>query len=1111
MRKSEQGSANIGFTSQAFILSGLAMFLLLLALPTFALAQDVYEGKKIANIEVTFEGDDKDESTAEQFRLIASEELGEEYSAVKVRDTIQKLYDTDRVIFVSVNVSDVVNDQVYLNIKLKRKPVAQKITVNVDDSTASDVTEQEIRLRVSLINPGDSFSERDINEASNNILTYLRDRGYYQARVTHDELPQNSPINVEVVFNVFPGQQTKVGQFNIDIADYDSSAVKSRLTLQPGAPYSQEALMNDVDTIRSSLSDEGYMAPRLDEPRQVYDSDNNLMDVTVRGTLGAKVVVSVNEDKEKISDKTKKSLLPIMREGTLDYGAIVEGERRLENYFQERGYFFADATPICSVTPKLESGEASETENDTTLLCTALSGADLTGREVSVTYEVDMNRRLKLTDVRVDGSAVFTEDEITPMLETQAASPLGFIPFIGYGRGYTSLDLLEQDRETIRALLNEVGYRNAQVNVLQGVSPNGEDLIITFYIREGASTKIGKVEFEGNSKFTDSELLAALPKIEGKQYSRALIKTGQQDLSNFYSNKGFYDATISVATSFSPAAPGETNDNVELTYRVVDEGRQVVINRILIVGNERTKREAILNAINLKPDSFLRQADIFSSEQSLYGTDAFSAVEIKAQPAGETADGKYRQSDIIINLQEDKPRLITYGGGYSTDTGWSGFFDIRHFNLFGSLKQGGGQIRLSQRQQLIQFDFLNPRFIKDGIDENGVQQFAPLTLSLQYQRDSTVTRFFRSTFDQGTYGIVQRIDENGVPVDQYGIPAGDPTINRATISLETSKTISRKSRSIVFLKYRYEDVRLLNYDSLLIEDVLQPDSHIRISGFSTTYVRDTRKNCSVKNTMLDIINTGVAGDPCKYNAGDPTDGDYLTAEFSTSIPALGANIGFTKLQLSYNNYFTVHKLRNTTFAGRAILGMGYVFSNRDRYSQNWLSAELDGLLPISERFFAGGSTTLRGFQFETAGPRVVITPQGTFHDQQGNVVDITPFLLPFGGNALVITNFEARVPISDSIRLVPFYDGGNVYGRPTEIFNPRDEVPSDAFLTDLRAVWTHTVGLGFRVKTPIGGEFAIDYGYLLNPPSFIIPEPTPPDSIIKLHQGEFHFRFSQAF
>jgi hypothetical protein len=53
--------------------------------------------------------------------------------------------------------------------------------------------------------------------------------------------------------------------------------------------------------------------------------------------------------------------------------------------------------------------------------------------------------------------------------------------------------------------------------------------------------------------------------------------------------------------------------------------------------------------------------------------------------------------------------------------------------------------------------------------------------------------------------------------------------------------------------------------------------------------------------------------------------------------------------------------------------------------------------------------------------------------------------------------------------------------------------------------------LGLRLKTPIGGEFGIDYGYLLNPPRFLIPQVNAPNAIYQIRQSQIHFRFSQAF
>ncbi len=1069
-----------------------------------ALGQSQFEEKPISEVFVTFEGADKNVAANETYRILARDALGGIYSSVKVRDAIEKLYDTRQVASVMVEVNENGSGSVTVRFIVRRMTQAQRVSIELPEDDDSKITEQELLFRLNLLDPGTAITEQTLQQNANLILEYLRDRGYFKAEVTYTQRPLESETEVGVTFLVNPNQQSTVSAFAINIQGFDSAKLLDEVKLKNGEPFTRQTLTDDVETIRTVLRESDYLAPTLDEPRVVYDGEKNTISISLAGKVGPVVEIEVEAERDRVGSRTQNKLLPVKREGTLDYAAIIEGERRLETHYQEQGYFFVNVTAVCSTEPPPDMTDAGTVRNDTEFLCSSLNSTDLENKKVTVTYRVDLDRQLKLTGIRLEGTTQFTITDIKTVLASQEANLLGIIPLFGYGRGYTSVRLLEEDAATIRSLLRELGFRDAAVRVNQGVSPDGENLIITFVVEEGPRTFISGIEIVGNTALGDDVLKAQLPPIENTYFSRAKLRNGQRKLQEFYSEAGYYDAKVDFSVDERVTDPASGESRFKVVYTVTSEGKKVVIDRILVTGNENTKTDAILRALAFRSGEYLRAADVYASEQALYSSDVFARVDIKPRPAGERPGGE-RATDIIVNVEEQAQRILSYGGGFSTDLGASGFVDIRHLNLLGRLWQGGARVRMSQRQQLVQLDFVNPRFIRDGN-----KKFAPLTLSAQYQRDSTVTRFFRSTFDKGTFGIVQRVDVDGNPIDQFGADASDPTLNRLTLSAETNRTISRRDRSILFVRYRFEDVRLYNIRSLLIKDLLEPDARIRISGFGVTFVRDTRRNCLVKYSILDIIARGEAAEPCKYSASDPTHGDYVTADYNVSIPLLGANTGFNKFQASYNIYRTFSFLKNTTFAGRAILGVGSVFSNGNRFTGS-AYPELNGSLPISERFFAGGGNSIRGFDFEEAGPRVVVVPQGIFRNGSGEPVYLDPFTIPFGGNAVAVVNLEARIPLTKSVRAVPFYDGGNVFKSPKDIFNPADTVPNNVNAANLRAVWTHTVGLGLRVKTPIGGEFAVDYGYLLNPPRFLIPQVSAPNAIYQLPQSQIHFRFSQAF
>lgn len=102
-------------------------------------------------------------------------------------------------------------------------------------------------------------------------------------------------------------------------------------------------------------------------------------------------------------------------------------------------------------------------------------------------------------------------------------------------------------------------------------------------------------------------------------------------------------------------------------------------------------------------------------------------------------------------------------------------------------------------------------------------------------------------------------------------------------------------------------------------------------------------------------------------------------------------------------------------------------------------------MPASMRYYAGGAGSVRGYSYQSLGPR----------NSKGD---------PLGGRSYQLVNLEARVKITEDMGLVPFLDGGMAY---------REQYPT---LRDMH--WG--AGLGLRYYTPVG-PLRLDVATPLNP------------------------------
>jgi outer membrane protein assembly factor BamA len=169
------------------------------------------------------------------------------------------------------------------------------------------------------------------------------------------------------------------------------------------------------------------------------------------------------------------------------------------------------------------------------------------------------------------------------------------------------------------------------------------------------------------------------------------------------------------------------------------------------------------------------------------------------------------------------------------------------------------------------------------------------------------------------------------------------------------------------------------------------------------------------------------------DAFNPARGWFAASTLEFSTPGLGSDLKFLKDFVQYTRFVSAGK--GLVVASAARFGFARTFGG-------------EVLIP-SERFYAGGANSVRGYREDDLGPRSILD------DAEG-------------GSALVVLNGELRFPVYRWLKGVGFVDLGNVYPKV-----------SDISFTDFQI----GVGAGARFDTPFG-LIRFDFGIPANPRSF---------------------------
>ena len=172
----------------------------------------------------------------------------------------------------------------------------------------------------------------------------------------------------------------------------------------------------------------------------------------------------------------------------------------------------------------------------------------------------------------------------------------------------------------IQRLYEEKGYEFAQVDLIEGGKP-GETRVV-MQIFEGPKSKIGSVDFEGNTYATDAVLMTkisskpAILGLVGGKYHRDSVDEDVRKLLEYYQGQGFFDVEVSTVTR-----PGATLGHRDLSF-VISEGVQFKVREVLFEGNEKLTDEELRQGLalhsNLPFSDALREADRKSIENKYF-------------------------------------------------------------------------------------------------------------------------------------------------------------------------------------------------------------------------------------------------------------------------------------------------------------------------------------------------------------------------------------------------------------------------------------------------------------------------------------------------------------
>jgi outer membrane protein insertion porin family len=839
----------------------------------------------------------------------------------------------------------------------------------------------------------------------------------------------------------------------------------SALRLNVGEPFRAGDVKEGLDRLQQTLEDDGQYQAKLDYATTPHP-DTLQMDILVHVTAGPRARIGAIT----IQNQTQFANAEARSQVKLKEGAEVTSDRLNRAADRTRKW---------------------------------LAGKNYLGARVTIhrgAYDVKSNR------VPIDFT-LYAGQEVRVTVQG-AKVPAGtlrkLVPI--YQEGAVDEDLLQEGRRSLRDWFQRAGYFDTQVSYAVSDAPAEESShvvreaarVVNYQIERGDHHRLVEVAFTGN-KYFSSDILRGQTKVQPAAYASPGRYSSQQlqddvtSIRTLYEANGFQDCEVQ-----SQLVDDYKGHHGDLAVKfVIQEGQQTRVESLAIVGNQQLSQDELLGVVGSSKGQPYSEFNVSSDRDNILATyydqgfseAQFSATEEKL-PAGPKAGPTVRLTYHITEGRQVLVAKVLLGGYEHTRPG----VISRQVGIRAGEPLSEGTVVETQRKlynlgifSRVSIAPQNP----DGEEEKKtivvmVDEARRYTiaygLGFEAQRLGSSTSATSQTFSAAPRGTLELTKANLTGrADSLSFKARASTIQgRALVTYlapnyfaspnfslqlsayyETSRDVqtfdSRRaegsvglaqklsSSSSVLYRYAYRHVVASNIQ-IAVQEIPLFSQSTEVSEFEVTWLRDRRNSPS-----------------------DPSRGDFENVDVSMAMTAIGSSANFFRVYLQNSTYSPIS--RRLVFARSTRFGIQTVYGHS-------LSTDI----PLPERFFAGGGTSLRGFGLNQAGPRDPVTG------------------FPIGGQAELIFNQDLRFPmhlplIGDRLGGAVFYDAGNVFPSirkislrtkpPAPTFDPAKPNVCLTNCTNELRYFSHTVGIEFRYGTPIG-PVALDLGYQLNPPQYLI-------------------------